>query len=201
MLVNLSLQEFSARLADKNPTPGGGSASAYVAALGSGLVAMFCNVTAARKKYAQVKEEMEATAEYAEKWRGHFLELVDADSAAFEQVLTANRMPKDDPGRSQAIDEASLQATKVPLQTASACVAMLEKIPPLVTKGNPNAISDLNVGMELLHTAFQGALANVNINLPWLPEADAKSIQEEALELSRRAQAAHEEGKRQFAAL
>lgn len=204
MLVELSVKDFCARLADGKPTPGGGSAAAVAGAMGSGLVAMFCNVTAGRKKYAAVKEEMENTARYADQWREQLLQLADLDSAAFEKVLAANRLPKETEAekeaRQQAIDAASLEATQVPLKTAAACLAVMEKVPPLAVKGNPNALSDLKVGLELLWTGFQGALANVEINLPWLPEQEATPLQKETLELAARAQKALDTGRQEISA-
>lgn len=206
MFVELSLDEFTKRLADGKPTPGGGSAAAMAGAMGAGLVSMFCNVTAGRKKYADVKEQMEEEAGFAEVWRSRLVELVDKDSAAFDKILAANRMPKETEdekaARKQASDAATLEATRVPLETASTCVAVLERIPPLAAKGNPNAISDLKVGMELLLTAFGGGMANVEINLPWLSDkAAAEEIRTEILELAIRAQKAVETGREEISKL
>lgn len=206
MFVELSLQEFTQRIADAKPTPGGGSAAAMTGAMGAALVSMFCNVTASRKKYVDVKEEMEQQAAYAETWRGRLVELVDKDSAAFEMILTANRMPKETEEEKQARKEANaaatLEATRVPLETASACVAVIERIPPLAAKGNPNALSDLKVGMELVYAAFSGAMANVQINLPWLEDkAQAEEISAEILELAVRAEKALNAGREEISKL
>jgi glutamate formiminotransferase/formiminotetrahydrofolate cyclodeaminase len=206
MFVELSLQEFTQRLADGKPTPGGGSAAAMAGAMGAGLVSMFCKVTAGKKKYADVKEQMDKESCYAQVWRGRLVELVDKDSAAFGKILAANRMPKETDQekelRQQAIDAATMEATRVPLETASTCVAVLERIPPLAAKGNPNAISDLKVGMELLWTAFGGGMANVEINLPWLSDkAAAEDIRTEILELAIRAQRALETGREEISKL
>lgn len=199
MFLEMSLDEFTRRLADGNPTPGGGSAAAMAGAMGASLTAMFCTLTAGKKKYAEVKEEMEGVAQFCSLRRSVLTELVDKDSAAYEMVLAANRRPKDTDEekelRRQAVDEATLEATKVPLETASHCVAVLERIPPLAAKGNPNALSDLKVGMELLYTAFSGAKANVEINLPWLSESAGKDIRTELAELVTRADLALEKGR------
>ncbi len=202
MLVDLNVKEFCARIADGKPTPGGGTAAAVAGAMGAGLVSMFCNVTAGRKKYASVKEDMEEAAGHAVRWQQKLLELADLDSQAFEKVLEANRMPKETDEekkvRKQAIDAASLEATRVPLQTGAACVAVIEMVPALAARGNPNALSDLKVGLELLWTAFQGAMANVEINLPWLPEEDGAEIKDELLHLTMQAQKAAEQGREQI---
>jgi len=206
MFVELSLEEFSQRLADGKPTPGGGSAAAMAGAMGAGLVSMFCTLTASKKKFVAVKEEMEKEASHADVWRGRLVELVDRDSAAYGKILAANRLPKDSDAekelRQQAIDDATLEATQTPLETASNCIAVLERIPPLFAKGNPNAFSDLKVGMELLFTAFGGAMANVEINLPWLADtAGAEGIRIEILELAVRAKKAVESGREEISRL
>lgn len=183
MFTGLSLDEFTRRLADGQPTPGGGSASAMAGAMGAGLISMFCNLAVGKKKYAAVQVEMEEAAESAGQWRERLMELVDLDSAAYGQVLVANRMPRESDAekaaRRKAIDEATMVATRTPLETAARCVTALELVPSLAAKGNPNALSDLKVGMELLFTAFTGARANVEINLPWLPQAEAAEIRDE----------------------
>jgi glutamate formiminotransferase/formiminotetrahydrofolate cyclodeaminase len=192
LLINLSLGDFCKAIAEKNPTPGGGSASAYAGAMGASLVAMFCSLTASKKKYVEVKEYMEQVAAYALEGQGRLLSLVDADSRAYEKVLAANRMPKDSEAeielRERAVAEATLEATQAPLATASCCLEVLERVPGLAEKGNPNVLSDLKVGTELLWTAFQGGLANVEINLPWLPENEAEGIRDRVLDLVVRAQ-------------
>lgn len=205
MFTELSLNEFTQRLADGKPTPGGGSAAALAGAMGAGLVSMFCNLTVGKKKYAAVQEEMEAAANFAEGWRARLLELVDMDSAAYEMVLQANRMPKDSDEekelRRKAIDAATIEATSTPLETAASCVAVLVRIPPLAAKGNPNALSDLKVGMEMLSTAFIGARANVEINIPWLPEAEADKYKKEIADLAALADQAVQAGREEISRL
>lgn len=202
MYAQLSIEEFVERLSDGNPTPGGGSAAALAGAMGSALVAMFCNLTAGKKKYAAFKDEMEAVAAFAQELKGRFLELVDRDSAAYERIVAANRLPKETEAekarRLQAIDAATLEATRTPLETAAVSVSLLERIPPLAAKGNPNALSDLKVGTELLFTAFTGARANVEINLPWLGEAAAAPIKEELAALIQRAERSVRSGREEI---
>lgn len=206
MFIELSLDEFTRRLADGSPTPGGGSAAAMAGAMGAGLVSMFCTLTAGKKKFAAVQAEMEREAAFAEVRRAKLMTLVDQDSLAYEKVLAANRMPKESDeekaARKQAADAATLQATRTPLETAVNCAAVLERIPPLAAKGNPNAISDLKVGMELLFTAFTGAAANVEINLPWLADAAAaREIRGELDDLANRARRSLEKGREEISRL
>lgn len=190
MLVDLSVSEFVDQLASGEPTPGGGSASALAGGMGAALVAMFCNLTATRKKYAAVKPKMEAIAAAALTEKARFVELVDKDSAAYNKIVAANRLPKETEeekaARSEAVEKATEEATLTPLTTVAVAVSLLEKLPSLAGAGNPNALSDLRVGVELLATAIAGAKANVEINLPWLPEKQKKQLGGELADLAAR---------------
>lgn len=205
MLINLSAREFVGRLGDGNPTPGGGSASALAGAMGTALVAMYCNLTASRKKYASVQGEMLAAAAFALERQKILLDLVDRDSAAYEGIVQANRLPKDTEEekilRAKAIDQVTLTATRTPLETAAVCAEMLERILGLAPKGNPNALSDLQVGLELLFTAFTGARANVEINLPWLFEDIGRNLRSELGVLSLRAEKAVQAARKEISTL
>lgn len=194
MYARLSVEDFTGCLADGKPTPGGGSAAALAGAMGAGLVAMFCNLAAGRKKYAAVETELAAVARAADKIRVELLALVDRDSAAYEEIVAANRLPRaseaEKAGRQAAIAAASLTATLTPLATASFCADLLAQMRALAAKGNPNALSDLKVGAELTAAAFAGARANVEINLPWLTEQQRASIGQDMLALAVRAEQA-----------
>src|SRR5262245_10689914 len=57
---------FIEELAAPTPTPGGGSAAAYAAAMGAALVAMVAGLTIGKKKYANVEAAMQAIRVMAE---------------------------------------------------------------------------------------------------------------------------------------
>ncbi|HOC05740.1 MAG: cyclodeaminase/cyclohydrolase family protein [Bacillota bacterium] len=205
MFAQMSFEEFLHRLASGKPTPGGGSAAALAGAMGAALLAMFCNLTAGKKKYLDVKDEMEAVAAFAVEQQQKLLELADRDSEAYEKVLAAYRLPKETEAeidlRQQAINAATLEATRTPLETAKVSVGLLERVPSLAAKGNPNALSDLKVGLALLDAAFSGGKANVEINLPWLEAEDAAAIKSQLAALCQRAEKALSAGRAEIALL
>ncbi len=51
MLQNLTVKAFTAELASNSPAPGGGSAAALAASLGSSLGSMVFNLTVGKKAY------------------------------------------------------------------------------------------------------------------------------------------------------
>src|SRR2546423_15659333 len=82
-VLDLAVHDFSAQLAAKQPTPGGGSAAALVGALGAGLVSMVCQYTVGRERYADVEEAAQRVLARAEELRMELEQAVEADVAAY----------------------------------------------------------------------------------------------------------------------
>jgi glutamate formiminotransferase/formiminotetrahydrofolate cyclodeaminase len=168
---------FLAELASPMPSPGGGSAAAYAAAMGAGLVAMVAGLTIEKKKYASVEAEMQAIRVMAEKLRMDLTQAVDDDAAAFEAVMGAFRLPKDTEeqqrARAAAIQNATMNAVHVPLQVAEGAVKVMELAIRCAKDGNVNAISDSLSGAAMARAALTAAAYNVRINLNSL---DDKSL-------------------------
>src|SRR3982750_3708658 len=95
MIGELSVRDFSAQLASKQPTPGGGSAAALVGALGAALVSMVCNFTVGREKYADVEEEMQGVLRRSEELRLELEQAVEDDVAAYGGYSEASKLPRD----------------------------------------------------------------------------------------------------------
>ncbi|HEY2982305.1 MAG TPA: glutamate formimidoyltransferase [Anaerolineales bacterium] len=175
---------FLDELAAPTPAPGGGSASAYAAAMAAGLVAMVAGLTLGKKKYAEVEAEMQAVRVMAEKLRGELTQAVDDDASAFEAVMGAMHLPKDDEeqksSRAAALHSATLTAAHIPLQVAGASLKTMELAGKCVQHGNLNAISDAMSAAALARAALTGAGYNVRINLNSLddPSAGKKMLKE-----------------------
>ena len=167
-------------LAAETPTPGGGSAAAYAGAAGAALVAMVARLTIGKKKYVEVEAQMQSVLERAERLRADLTTAVQTDAAAFNTVMDAYRLPKEDEAqkikRSLAIQAATLGAAQVPLEVAGMAVEVLSLAEQAVARGNLNAISDGASGAALTRAALTGAGYNVRINVPGL--ADEEVAQE-----------------------
>jgi formiminotetrahydrofolate cyclodeaminase len=182
-----TLQPFFNELAGATPTPGGGSAAAAAGAMGSALVGMVCSLTIGREKYAAVEAQMQDTLARSEALRAELTQLIDQDTAAFNMVMAAFRLPKttdeEKAARSEAIQTATQKATLTPLATAQACAEVIELGQVAVEKGNPNAISDAGAGVTFAQAGLRAAALNVLINLP--------SIKDETFVATRRAELDH----------
>ena len=165
---------FLDALASSAPTPGGGSAAAYNAAMAAALVAMVANLTIGRKKYAEVEGEMVEVLKQADTIRLSMMQAVEADAAAYQKVMEAYKLPKESDAektaRSEAIQAATLVAAQVPLSVAQTCASLLPLACEVVEKGNANAITDAASALTFANAAMTAALLNVEINLSGLKD-------------------------------
>jgi glutamate formiminotransferase/formiminotetrahydrofolate cyclodeaminase len=177
------LGSFLDEVAAPTPTPGGGTVAALAGALAACLATMVANLTIGKKKYAANEEALRRVKREAEALRAQLLALGRRDSEAFDAVLRARRMAAAPQGAANAgerqLAEASLEAARVPLLTAQACLRVLELAEQTARLGNVNAASDSGVAGLLAAAGAEGALLNVEINLKSLAEdVDKKVIQE-----------------------
>ena len=181
-LQERSLSEFADLIASTAPTPGGGSAAAYAGALGASLVGLVGRI-ALRHDSAR-EQAVGELVEEADTLRRHFLRLVEDDSAAFERVSAAMRLPKataEEHGtRSEALQAALLGASRVPLETAKIARRLLNLCERVVDHATSAAVSDAGVGALFADTALRGAALNVMINIAALKDAgQVKALSEE----------------------
>ncbi len=174
-MMEKSVKEFLEKVAEKTPTPGGGSISALAVAMACSLAEMVCNLTIGKKKYADVEEEMKKLAEKMRQKRQEFLKLVEEDAKAFDEVMKAYKEGGDE-------QEALKKAAKVPYETASNCLSIMDDIFVIAKDGNKNSITDAGVAGYMAHAGFNSALLNVKINLKYIEDDNFKKEMEENME-------------------
>jgi len=173
-------------LAGGAPVPGGGSAAALAGALAAALVAMVARLTIGRKAYAGVQQRVAEILAEADALRAQLRRLADDDAAAYTKVSAAYRLPKSDPRRTRAADEALIGAAQTPLAMARGAARLLALANEIGTIGNRNAHSDAKVGEALARAALAGAVENVRVNVASLSEPGlGQSLLEEANRLER----------------
>jgi glutamate formiminotransferase/formiminotetrahydrofolate cyclodeaminase len=188
----LSFEDLVAALASEAPTPGGGTAAALAGAMGASLAEMVAALTLAKDKYAASHEAVRPIGEAAARSRALFLRLAREDSDSYDAVVAARRLPKDTDeeraARASRMAESNRLAAEVPMRTAREAAALLERLPELAEKGNPNTASDAGAAALLLEAAVQAALLNVAINLGGAGDpAFATRLTEESLRLGQEA--------------
>ena len=168
-LLDTTCEKFLEELASKQPTPGGGAASALCGATAAALTAMLGNLTAGKAgSEANDKMALEIIIA-ADKLRLELAQLADDDAAVFNKFMEAYKMPKatdtEKAMRTVAIGQAAIAAAEVPMQIADKSLEVLKLARKLIVFGNPNAISDGTVSALMARAALRSALYNVKINL------------------------------------
>src|SRR5207247_4101956 len=137
-----TLDGWLEELAAGTPAPGGGSAASLAGALAGELVGMVARLTVGRKAYAGVQQRAAELLAEAVALRAQLRRLVDDDAAAYAKVSAAYRLPKDDPRRTRAADEALVGAARTPLAMARGAARLVALAPEIGTIGNRTPPSD-----------------------------------------------------------
>jgi len=181
-----TLDGWIEELAGAAPVPGGGSAAALAGTLAAALVAMVSRLTIGRKAYAAADGRAREILAETESLRAELRRLVDDDAAAYGRVSAAYKIPKDDPRRIGAVDEALRGAAITPLAVARGAARLLALARELGAIGNKNARSDARVAEQLARAALAGAVENVRVNVAALSDpAKGRDLLEEAERLGR----------------
>ena len=191
-LVRMTLKGFADETASESPAPGGGSISAYMGALGAALGTMVANLSAHKRGWDDRWKEFSDWAEKGQAIMKELVALVDEDTAAFDKIMAAFGLPKgtdeEKAARAQAIEDATLFASQVPLRTMKASFKAFEVARAMATEGNPNSVSDAGVGALAARSAVLGACLNVKINAVGLKDkAKAAELIAEAEDIAAKA--------------
>jgi len=179
-LRDLAVCEFLERLGSDAPAPGGGAVAALAGAQAAALVAMVARITVARK--GQEAADLRDTLDRAGMLSRELATLVDRDTEAFLEVMSAYRLPKTDAGRSGAIQSALRQAAVIPLEVARRSVEVMDLARVAVERGISSARTDAAVALLMARAALEGAALNVLVNLAALK--DREFVRETAWEVT-----------------
>ena len=176
-LADSSIREYLAKLASSSPTPGGGSCAALSAALGAGLINMVCALTVGRKRFAEYEVLLADTIQNLHSLSTRLTELVDEDADAYESVMAAFQLPRssedEKENRRRGIQEALVPATETPLEIVECCQMALGLTVPLLGKLNPNVLSDLAAGIDLVAASAHAASHNADVNIAMMSDDEA----------------------------
>lgn len=167
-LVQMGLQNFANEVASESPAPGGGSIAAYIGALGAALGTMVANLSSHKRGWDNSWEEFSDWAARGQQIKDQLLHLVDEDTAAFNGIMAAFKLPQSTETEKQARNEAIQNATKyaieVPFRVMMVSLVSMHLLRVMAEKGNPNSVSDVGVGALCARAAVLGAYLNVQIN-------------------------------------
>ncbi len=197
-LAAMPVRDFVDELSSDSPAPGGGSVSALAASMGAALASMVAVLSHAKKGLEAKKDDFERIARRGQELKKKLLDAVDADTAAFDRLLEAMRMPKETgderAARARAMADATVYASEVPLGVLEVCPEVIELCSEIGRSGLQASLSDAGVGVQVARAGTAGAYQNVCINLKDLDDPRREDLLRRADAAWERAKALHAEG-------
>ena len=174
-MKKMTLEAFCAAASSSEPSPGGGGVAALAGALAASLAEMVAQLTAGKKGYEAVGDEMAALIPEAAALRAELLDQITRDGASFSAYIAALTLPKNTDEekelRRQAMQEALKTAAEAPLDIAETAAKIMPIAAVMVQKGNANTITDGMISAMMTRAAVLSALVNVKINLGLIKDA------------------------------
>jgi len=188
-LRDLSMTRFAAALASLEPSPGGSTAAALPAALAAGLVAMSARSTVACAPFSDLAFDMDAAAREADELRAELLGLLDEDADAFEEVMTARRLPRttleQQTLRFRETQRAYEKAVEAPLRVCQRSLRVLELAADVAERGHPHAATDADVAMLFAAASLEVAAVTAEIYLLPVESEAFRAARREELQVVR----------------
>ena len=177
MLKNLTVENYLSKLESDSPTPGGGSALALVLSTAISLIEMACNVTITKlNKKGLNTSTLQDTALKLHEKNLVAIELIDKDSAVFENILEKMRLPKEtleqQSFKSEALQQAYKLGAEVPLTIMQLAFECFEYAKIAEELSDKFVVSDAIIGKNLLITVIKNSVENVNVNTACIKDND-----------------------------
>ena len=180
MLADLTIKEYLAKTASGDSVPAGGSASAIGAGLAASLTEKIANVIAFKQEDAEVKTQLENIAECMNALREEFIQCIDRDVDAYNELLAAHKMPEgtneEKMSRDEQIQKSVLIAAMVPFDVAEMAMRMMDFISEVAKLADKKLAVDVCAAMTFARSAVVSALLIVKENL--LPLKSKQIVQE-----------------------
>ncbi len=177
-LAGLSLRGFIEEVANRSSAPGGGSASAAIAAMGVGLGAMVAKLTLGVRKFETVDPIMRTIVPPLHKAAHDLIPMIDADTNAFTDYVAALGLPREteeeETFRSVQLQAGLKKAIEIPLTTMTLGDSAWDAMEEAAVHGNIASKSDVEVGARALEMGIWGAYKNVVINMGDIQDPDYK---------------------------
>ena len=166
---------FLDAVAAPTATPGGGSVSAYAAAMAAALGQMVAGLSRKKKSQAAFVDQLSTELDELRKTADELARAIDLDAASYDAVMAAFKLPQSNADetrqRASAVEAATKKAAAVPLMVAQKGAHLKAKLQQLEKIAAASMKSDLQVARLMAVAGAHGALANVEINLEGLKDA------------------------------
>jgi glutamate formiminotransferase/formiminotetrahydrofolate cyclodeaminase len=195
-LAGMSVRKFIEEVGSRSSAPGGGSASAAIAAMGAGLGSMAAKLTFGVRKFESLDAKMRKIIPPLHHACHDLIPMIDADTHAFNDYMEALRLPKETDEetarRNEALQQGLKKAIEIPMTTMKIADGAWDAMVEAARYANIASRSDIEVGAKSLATGIWGAYRNVLINMKDIDDekfrqkilAQAEAINRRALEKS-----------------
>lgn len=178
MISSETISAYLARLAAREPVPGGGAAAALHAAQGAALVGMVARYTTG-PKYEQHGELVRRIISTSDDLVAEALRLADADQVAFQGVIDAYGLPSGT-AELKAVRAASVQAALVlaadtPAQLIGLAGSVVDLATEIFEVANATVISDVAAAADAARAAASTARVNIDINVVAIKDTEERS--------------------------
>jgi formiminotetrahydrofolate cyclodeaminase len=171
---DLPFSEIIRRAGSRNPSPGGGAASAMAGVLGASMASMVANVSMGKPRLEGFRLEHEALLDRVWKGVGSLKALTVRDMEAYQGLLAARRLPQgtaeQKAAREGEVELCLIEATLAPLEIAVAADGLLAAVLRLGEICAECVLSDVSVAAMLLEAAVRSAAKSVEVNLPGIDD-------------------------------
>jgi len=168
-LAGLKLRNFIEEVAARTSAPGGGSASAAIAAIGAGLGSMVAKLTLGVRKFEDLDAKMRELVPPLHQTTNDLIPMIDEDTNAFNDYIEALRLPeetkKEKAFKFEQMQKGLKKAIEVPLSTMKTSDKAWDAMVEVAEYGNIASRSDIEVGARALEMGIWGAYKNVMINM------------------------------------
>jgi formiminotetrahydrofolate cyclodeaminase len=153
-----TIEEYLRVLSERKIIPGGGSASALVAALGAGLNLMVINYSMGGASSGKAPRELSSARQRQQKSLDRLSLLVDEDCKAFQELMEALSSKRD-------AQKEYIVAAAVPTEICRECNTSIGITAHLAQNANRKLMTDIGCAAYILKAAFHSARLNVEVNL------------------------------------
>jgi formiminotetrahydrofolate cyclodeaminase len=169
MYIDNPLKEYLDDLASKKPAPGGGSAAALAAAVGTSLMSMVANFTIGKPKFKAVEKRVSDILEKVRQYDKELRQVIDEDVAAFAKLSNGLKACGGDTAAKDELYKDAIEGPFLVCELTHRCLVLCKELAAI---GNNNLITDVAIAAIMLEGAFFAARFNVYINLECIEDID-----------------------------
>jgi len=173
--LEYSVRGFLDAVAERKPTPGGGSVAGLAGASACAMARMVAAYSASGKTQTALQEHVTSAELQLQRADQLMRALTTQDAIAYRGMTAAAKRAKEDPSASDACQEAILAAIAVPMEMGAVASTALSTMDGFKEVASRYLLSDLGVAAVLADGAAQAAAYSVRVNLSGLSNGDVRS--------------------------